>query len=319
VSRESATVYDHARLTIAFTLQHLGANGLPLLRAGDWNDGIDALGRREIGTSVWMGFFFANVLDGFVELARIRGDEVFASRCEAALAAQRKALEAGWMGDHYALDFADDGREVGARNAMTTGWSAYSGACDDERALAAIEGGLKGIERANRVLLLDTPFYEHSQPYPGRIADYPPGVRENGGQYSHGATWIVDGFVRLATSARTRGDQKQASKLRARAFEIYEKISPLKKTDPETLAVYGLIPIQQPADIYEGWGHGGRGGWSWYTGSAARMLSAAYTLLGVEQRDGKVALRDDLFEPKGELKVQSLRIGEKTWTPDPKA
>jgi cyclic beta-1,2-glucan synthetase len=319
VSRESATVYDHARLTIAFTLQHLGANGLPLLRAGDWNDGIDALGRREIGTSVWMGFFFANVLDGFVELARIRGDEVFASRCEAALAAQRKALEAGWMGDHYALDFADDGREVGARNAMTTGWSAYSGACDDERALAAIEGGLKGIERANRVLLLDTPFYEHSQPYPGRIADYPPGVRENGGQYSHGATWIVDGFVRLATSARTRGDQKQASKLRARAFEIYEKISPLKKTDPETLAIYGLIPIQQPADIYEGWGHGGRGGWSWYTGSAARMLSAAYTLLGVEQRDGKVALRDDLFEPKGELKVQSLRIGEKTWTPDPKA
>jgi cyclic beta-1,2-glucan synthetase len=313
VSRESATVYEHARLTIEFTLQHLGANGLPLLRAGDWNDGIDALGRREIGTSVWMGFFLANVLDGFVDLARLKGDEDFASRCESALAAQRKALEAGWMGDHYALDFADDGREVGARNAMTTAWSAYSGACDDARALAAIEGGLKGIERANRVLLLETPFYEHSQPYPGRIADYPPGVRENGGQYSHGATWIVDGFMRLATSARARGDHEQAFRLRGRAFEIYEKISPLKKTDPETLAVYGLTPIQQPADIYDGWGHGGRGGWSWYTGSAARMLSAAYALLGIEQRDGKIVLRDDLFEAKGELKVQSLRIGEATW------
>jgi cyclic beta-1,2-glucan synthetase len=84
------------------------------------------------------------------------------------------------------------------------------------------------------------------------------------------------------------------------------------------LPIYGLIPIQQPADIYDGWGHGGRGGWSWYTGSAARMLSAAYALLGIEQRDGKIALREDLFEPKGELKVQSLRVGETTWTPEGK-
>jgi hypothetical protein len=126
------------------------------------------------------------------------------------------------------------------------------------------------------VLLLETPFYEHSQPYPGRIADYPPGVRENGAQYSHGATWIIDGFMRLALSACAKGDAESAARLYARAFEIFEKISPMKKTDPENIAIYGLIPIQQPADIYEGWGHGGRGGWSWYTGSAARMLSAAY-------------------------------------------
>ncbi len=313
VSRESASVYEHARLAIDFTLGHLGANGLPLLRAGDWNDGIDALGRRDIGTSVWMGFFLFNVLDGFIPLARLKEDEAFAARCEAALAGQRKALEAGWRGDHYLLDFADDGRVVDVRNAMTTGWAAYAGACDDKRALAAIEGGLKGIERPNRVLLLETPFYEHSQPYPGRIADYPPGVRENGAQYSHGATWIVDGFMRLALSARGRGDGGLAARLAARAFEIFEKISPLKKTDPESLATYGLIPIQQPADIYEGWGHGGRGGWSWYTGSAARMLSAAYALIGVEQEDGRIAARADLFEPKGELEVQSLRIGDLTW------
>jgi cyclic beta-1,2-glucan synthetase len=318
VSRESASVYEHARLAIVFTLDHLGANGLPLLRAGDWNDGIDALGRREIGTGVWMGFFLANVLSGFVDLARIKDDEAFAARCEAALAAQRKALEIGWRGDHYALDFADDGQVIAEPNAMTTGWAAYSGTCDDARALAAVEGGLKGIERTNRVLLLETPFYEHSQPYPGRIADYPPGVRENGGQYSHGATWIVDGLVRLAASARARGDQELAAHLGRRAFEIYEKISPLKKTDPESLAIYGLIPTQQPADIYDGWGHGGRGGWSWYTGSAARMLSAAYALLGVGQQDGRITLRDDLFEAKGELKVYSLRIGESTWTGDGK-
>ncbi len=316
VSRESATVYEHARLAIDFSLAHLGANGLPLLRAGDWNDGIDALGRRDIGTSVWMGFFLFNVLDGFIPLARLKGDETFAARCEAALAGQREALEVGWRGDHYLLDFADDGREVDVRNAMTTGWAAYSGACDDKRALAAIEGGLKGIERPNRVLLLETPFYEHSQPYPGRIADYPPGVRENGAQYSHGATWIVDGFMRLALSARAGGDLKSAARLMARAFEIFEKISPLRKTDPENVAICGLIPIQQPADIYEGWGHGGRGGWSWYTGSAARMLSAAYALIGIEQEDGQVAARADLFEPKGELEVLSLRVGDLAWRRD---
>jgi cyclic beta-1,2-glucan synthetase len=261
-----------------------------------------------------MGFFLFNVLDGFIPLARMAGDEAFAAKCEAARAGQRKGLEAGWRGDHYLLDLADDGRALDLRNAMTSGWAAYSGACDDERALAALEGGLKGIERPNRVLLMETPFYEHSQPYPGRIADYPPGVRENGAQYSHGATWIVDGFMRLALSARARGDDKSAAHLSARAFEIFEKISPLNKTDPGAIANYGLIPIQQPADIYEGWGHGGRGGWSWYTGSAARMLSAAYALIGIEQKNGRIAARDDLFDRKGELEVQWLRVGDSTWT-----
>ncbi len=313
ISRETATVYEHARLAIAFTLEHIGANGLPLLRAGDWNDGIDILGRRGIGTSVWMGFFLANVLDGFIPLARLKGDVDFAARCEEALAAQRAALEIGWQGDHYALDFADNGQVVGMANAMTTGWAAWSGACDDGRALAAIEDGLQKIERPDRVLLLETPFYEHSQPYPGRIADYPPGVRENGGQYSHGASWIIDGFVRLAERAAGRGEKELAARLSARAFEIFEKISPLKKTDPERIAVYGLIPIQQPADIYDGWGHGGRGGWSWYTGSAARMLSAAYALLGVGQADSRIDVRPDLFEPKGELRVELLRIADKVW------
>jgi cyclic beta-1,2-glucan synthetase len=311
VSRETATVYEHAKLAIEFTLQHLGTNGLPLLRAGDWNDGIDVLGRRDIGTSVWMGFFLANVLDGFAPVARLRGDEAFATRCEAALEGQRRALDVGWQGDHYALDFADDGQVLALRNAMTSGWAAYSGACDDARAVAAIEGGLSGIERPDRVLLTETPFYEHSRPYPGRIADYPPGVRENGGQYSHGASWIIDGFVRLAERARARGDAEAAGRLSARAFEIYEKISPLRKTEPETIAAYGLIPTQQPADIYDGWGHGGRGGWSWYTGSAARMLSAAYALIGIEAAEGKIELRADLFEPKGELRVRSVRVGDR--------
>ena len=312
-SREVGDVYEHCCRAIDYTLRHLGANGLPLLGAGDWNDGIDALGRKGIGTSVWMGFFFFNVLDGFAPIARARGDEAFARRCEEAKAATRSAIEVGWQGDHYALDFADDGGVIDMHNAMTTGWAAYSGATHFARAVVALEGGLKGIERPDRVLLLQTPFFEHSEPYPGRIADYPPGVRENAGQYSHGASWIIDGFLRVAREARERGDGEAAQKFTARAFEIFEKISPLKKTDPDSIATYGLIPIQQPADIYDGFGHGGRGGWSWYTGSAARMLSAAYAMLGIAQVDGELRVSDDLFEPKGELEVQSLRIGEREW------
>jgi cyclic beta-1,2-glucan synthetase len=318
-SREIGDVYEHAQRAIRYTLDRLGANGLPLLEAGDWNDGIDALGRKGIGTSVWMGFFFFNVLDGFAPIARLRHDEAFAALCEQEREALRKALEVAWWGDHYAFDFADDGRVVDMANAMTTGWAAYSGAVDFDRALVALEGGLRAIERPDRVLLTERPFFEHSQPYPGRIADYPPGVRENGGQYSHGASWIIDGFLRLAGEARASGDAKRADNLTARAFEIFEKISPLKKTDPETIATYGLIPIQQPADIYDGYGHGGRGGWSWYTGSAARMLSAAYTLLGISLVGGNLSVADELFAPKGELEVESLRVGERVWRREEKA
>jgi cyclic beta-1,2-glucan synthetase len=312
-SRESGEVYEHCRRAIDYTLRHLGANGLPLLGAGDWNDGIDALGGQGRGTSVWMGFFFYDVLTRFIPLAEAKGDAPFAERCQAERTALRGALEVGWQGTHYALDFADNGEPLGMPNAMTTGWPAYSGAVDAARAIAAIEGGLKSIERDNRILLLEKPFFEHSTPYPGRIADYPPGVRENGGQYSHGASWIVDGFVRLSEEARASGDIAGAAGLIARAFTIFEKISPLKKTDPDNMAIYGLAPNQQPADIYDGYGHDGRGGWSWYTGSAARMLSAAYAILGVKMVDGQIQVAPELFEDKGELRVESLRIDGREW------
>ena len=162
-------------------------------------------------------------------------------------------------------------------------------------------------------MLLEKPFFEHSSPYPGRIADYPPGVRENGGQYSHGASWIVDGFMRLSEQARVSGDEAAAAALAARAFTIFEKISPLKKTDPDNIARYGLAPNQQPADIYEGYGHDGRGGWSWYTGSAARMVSAAYAIIGLKMIDGEIVVAPELFEAKGELQVRVLRAGGREW------
>ena len=128
-------------------------------------------------------------MDGLLLLQcarRFRADRSRERRRELSRGAARRrkrrcaaAIEVGWQGDHYALDFADDGSSIAMHNAMTTGWAAYSGATDYHRAVAALEGGLEGIERPDRILLLQTPFFEHSRPYPGRIADYPPGVREN--------------------------------------------------------------------------------------------------------------------------------------------
>jgi cyclic beta-1,2-glucan synthetase len=156
--------------------------------------------------------------------------------------------------------------------------------------------------------LFDQPFDEFSSPFPGRIADYPPGLRENAGQYSHGASWTVDAYLRLAELAGLKGDVKRAARDRARAFELWTKISPLDKLDPDHLAVYGLAPHQQPADISEGLGHSGRGGWSWYTGAAARMLSTAYAILGLRIEDGIIRVPDDIYAPKGALVVKSLRV-----------
>jgi cyclic beta-1,2-glucan synthetase len=116
-------------------------------------------------------------------------------------------------------------------------------------------------------------------------------VRENGGQYSHAATWVVDAYLRLAELAAERGDATTAERRTARAAECWRKISPLDRDTPEAQRRYGLAPHQQPADIYDGVGHDGRGGWSWYTGAAARMLSAAYSLVGLEMERGALHVR----------------------------
>jgi cyclic beta-1,2-glucan synthetase len=309
-SLEVGDLYDHCRRAIDYTLEHISARGLPLMRAGDWNDGLDLVGFKDRGESVWLAFFLHDVLSGFAQnLAR---DEADGSRYRTAAEKLRSALEIAWRGDHYVLAFADSGVPLKQMSAMTAVWPILSGAVDYERGKAALERGLMALERGDRILLLTPPFDERSDPYPGRIADYPAGVRENGGQYSHGVSWSVDAFVRLAELAHCRGDEEAAAQHIRLAFDCWSKISPIGKTDGAKLAVYGLAPHQQPADIYDGLGHDGRGGWSWYTGSAARMLSAAYAVLGLKMKDGRIIIADNVLAPKGDLLVKSIRCGSQT-------
>jgi cyclic beta-1,2-glucan synthetase len=197
---------------------------------------------------------------------------------------------------------------------MTAHWPTLTHAVDFERGREAIEKALAVLGRSNRVLLVSPPFNEHSDPYPGRSAEYPPGVRENGGQYSHGVSWFVDALAKLGAEARAQGDAEAAEELFRQAFETWIAISPISKlATPAEADIYGLPPHQQPADVYEGPGYEGRGGWSWYTGAAARMISAAYAMLGLEFEDGELKPRPDAFEPKGELRLESVTYRGKTF------
>ena len=183
-----------------------------------------------------------------------------------------------------------------------------SGAVDFARGKEALDAALAQLARPDRILLVTPPFDEHSSPYPGRSAEYPPGVRENGGQYSHGVSWLVDALTRLAVDAAARGDSDGGASACSRApSNSWVAISPLSKlATPAQADIYGLPPHQQPADVYEGPGYEGRGGWAWYSGAAARMLSAAYALLGIEMVDGALRLRADAFEAKGDLRLESV-------------
>lgn len=282
-SADQATLYEHCRRAIDYTLGRRGERGLPLIGSGDWNDALDRIGHRGRGESVWLAMFLHRVLTDFVPLATARGDAATAARWQVAAQALREAIATMRRGARYLRAVDDAGTALLHANALTAAWPALSGAVPAADARAALLAELPQLETEALVRVQWPPFDERSTPWPGRIALYPPGVRENGGQYSHGASWLVDALVTLARQA---DEPAMARELGATAWRLWHKMSPLDRDAPERAARYGLAPHQQPADIYSGLGHEGRGGWSWYTGAAARMLWAAYGLLGLEARDG---------------------------------
>ncbi|ARN83804.1 GH36-type glycosyl hydrolase domain-containing protein [Methylocystis bryophila] len=316
-SRDKDSLLSHCARAIDYTLDRFGAHGLPLMGTGDWDDGMDRVGAGGRGESVWMGFFLHGILLETGPFFEARGDAKRAARYRERAEKLREALENCWRGDRYVRAFADDGREITPMSAMTASWPVLSGAVETARGRECLERALEVLARPDRILLVSPAYSEHSNPYPGRSADYPPGVRENGGQYSHGVSWFVDALAKLGAQAKEQGDAAAARALFAKAAQSWVAISPLSKF--ETLAaadVFGLTPHQQPADVYEGEGYNGRGGWSWYTGSAARMISAAWALLGIEFTNGELTLRPDAFELKGDLQLKSVVWNGKTFGPE---
>ncbi|PTL37043.1 cyclic beta 1-2 glucan synthetase [Candidatus Methylomirabilis limnetica] len=265
-SEEAASLYEHCVRAILRGLRY-GEHGLPLMGSGDWNDGMNAVGEHGKGESVWLGFFLYDVLMRFIEVARRHGDVSFVERCQREAAQLRQNIELnGWDGEWYRRAYFDDGSPLGSASnpecqidSVAQSWSVLSGAGDVERSRMAMDAVDERLVRRDHALiqLLDPPF-DTSTLNPGYIKGYVPGVRENGGQYTHGAIWAVMAFAALGDSRR--------------AWELLAMINPVNHAgSPEGIATYRVEPYVVAADVYALPPHTGHGGWTWYTGSAGWM------------------------------------------------
>ena len=264
-----ATLFDHCAAALDRSLA-VGAHGLPLIGSGDWNDGMNRVGHQGRGESIWLGWFLYVALAAFAPIADSRQDDTSAERWRTHLRSLRRALEQhGWDGDWYRRAFFDDGTPLGSTSnvecridSIAQSWSVLSGGATRERAaraMAAVDEYL--IRRGDGLVLLFTPPFDKSDADPGYIKGYLPGVRENGGQYTHGAIWSV-----LAFAALGDGDK---------AGELFAILNPLNHSSTRAgVYRYTVEPYVMAADIYAEPPHTGRGGWTWYTGAAGWMYQA---------------------------------------------
>ena len=286
ISDHWASVYEHCARTIDRSLA-VGQHGLPLMGTGDWNDGMNRVGHEGRGESVWLAWFLCSVVQGFAPIATARGDHERAKKWLAAREGWITALHShGWDGEWFRRAFFDNGAALGSSandecriDLIAQAWSVLSGASTDTFIQSAMQSMNQQLvdEQAGLLHLLAPPL-EKSANNPGYIQAYPRGVRENGGQYSHAAVWA------MMAQAQT-GDADAA-------WESFKALSPAHRTEHPTRGpVYELEPYVMAGDVYGSAPYVGRGGWSWYTGSAAWLYRAALeSILGLRVRRGTVSL-----------------------------
>ena len=284
VSDEQASLYEHAARAIDHSLR-TGAHALPLFGTGDWNDGMNRVGHEGRGESVWLAWFLCSVVDGLLPIAAQRGDAARVAAWTLARQGWAQALDAaGWDGAWYRRGFFDDGSPLGSAakdecriDLIAQAWAVLTGAGDAQRARQAMASAQRLLidGRAGVVRLLDPPL-RHDRPSAGYIQSYPPGVRENGGQYNHAGVWALMALAQLGEADA--------------AWQVYTLLSPAHRwddADPRRGRTYALEPYVMAGDVYTQPPYVGRGGWSWYTGSAGWLARA-----GVEAVCG-VVLADD--------------------------
>ncbi len=287
-SATTASVYEHAARTIDRSLR-TGAHGLPLMGGGDWNDGMNRVGHGGRGESVWLGWFLCAIVTDWIPLARDQGDLERVKRWDTALAGWRAALDnQAWDGDWYQRAFFDDGTALGSHtraecriDLIAQTWAVLSGHAPLERqrcAMDAVEAHL--VDPVAGLIPLLAPPLHHAEPSAGYIQAYPPGVRENGGQYAHGGVWAL---MAAAAQALQEPDYAGAQDVPYRYFTY---LSPAHRAQhPVWGTVYGLEPYAMAADICSQPPYVGRGGWSWYTGAAGWLHRAAVeSILGLQMR-----------------------------------
>ncbi len=298
-SDRQATLYEHCKQAIEHGLR-FGEHGLPLMGSGDWNDGMNMVGIHGKGESVWLAFFLYDVMNRFIKIAALHADTVFVTKMEKQASKLKKNIQShAWDGEWYLRAYFDDGTPIGSsRNtecridAIAQSWSVLSEAGETHRSLTAMQSANQYlINREKGLIQLLEPPFDKTDLDPGYIKGYVPGVRENGGQYTHAAIWMVMAFAKL--------------KDRERTSELLNLINPINhaKTSDD-VAVYKAEPYVIAADVYGVAPHVGRGGWTWYTGSAGWMYQLILeSFLGIK-REGET-LR---FEPCIPIEWKSFKV-----------
>ncbi len=265
-SDESGSLYEHCVRAIKNGLV-FGVHGLPLIGSGDWNDGMDKVGQHGKGESVWLAFFLYDILLRFADTAKAKSDSVFAAECIQQAATLKKNIAANaWDGEWFRRAYFDDGTPLGSSvndeckiDSIAQSWAVLSGAGDKEKSDRAMNSAYKYlVKKEDGIIQLFNPPFVNSAMNPGYIKGYVSGVRENGGQYTHAAVWLTMAFAGM-------GDKK-------RTWELLNIINPVNHgRSPEEVASYKVEPYVIAADVYAQPLHKGRGGWTWYTGSAGWM------------------------------------------------
>ena len=288
--REAVPVYEHAARGLDLAIARTAESGLPLILGGDWNDGMNRVGEGGKGDSVWLGWFLLATLRGIIPLARERGDKERADAWERHMHALAKALEKnGWDGEWYRRASYDDGTPLGSSrsdecriDSIAQSWSVLAGG-DREHASRAMDSAMRElVDKDLSIVRLFKPPFRDTEKEPGYIKSYPPGVRENGGQYTHAATWFV-----IALAGLGRADD---------AWACFQMLNPLNHALTEQDAErYRVEPYVVAADVYSEGSMAGRGGWTWYTGSAGWLYRAAVEgILGISRRGGRLLVEPAL-------------------------
>jgi cyclic beta-1,2-glucan synthetase len=285
ISAEKASLFEHCLRAIERGLT-AGAHGLPLMGTGDWNDGMNRVGYQGRGESTWLGFFLHGILGDFAALCEGRGDGARADRYRGQARRLGAALELAWDGEWYRRGYYDDGTPLGSAqsdeckiDSIAQSWAVLSGAVPlrfGDRAMDAVRAQL--VRRGIRVVLLLSPAFDATAQDPGYIRGYPPGVRENGGQYTHAAVWAVMAVAKLGS-----GDE---------AMELFHMLNPINHSRaPADAERYRTEPYALAGDVYSHPAHPGRGGWTWYTGAAGWLYRTGLeSLLGLRREGASFAI-----------------------------
>ena len=284
-SGEAGSIYEHCLRAIDLALSRVGEHGLPLIGGGDWNDGLNLVGIKGRGESVWLGWFLCEILNRFSVLCEMRKDMKKAEEYREIRRRMAESLNGhGWDGQWYRRAFTDSGKWLGSVqseecriDAIAQAWSVISEAAPKERALQAMDSFARElVDKEAGIVKLLTPAFERTEPRPGYIQSYPPGIRENGSQYTHGVIWGIIAWCKLGNGEK--------------AVEIFEMLNPINHTRTEKeVRIYAGEPYAIAADVYSAEPNRGRAGWTWYTGSAGWYYQAGVEwILGIRRRANRL-------------------------------